>query len=79
VAQALAELSPQTAGAVVAVAELADMVRGYEGIKLRNIAAFRERARELLARLADGEAGRPLLQVLPMAADGEVRAARAVR
>ena len=77
--QALAMLSPGTAGEVVAVAELPDIVRGYEAIKLRNVTRFRERADELLGKLADGEAERPLLHVLPMAGGGEVRATRAGR
>jgi indolepyruvate ferredoxin oxidoreductase len=77
--QALAMLTPGTVGDVVAVAELPDIVRGYEAIKVRNVERFRERADELLRALADGEAERPPLQVLPMAGGGEVRAARAGR
>jgi indolepyruvate ferredoxin oxidoreductase len=72
-------LTPGTVGDVVAVAELPDIVRGYEAIKVRNVERFRERADELLRALADGEAERPPLQVLPMAGGGEVRAARAGR
>lgn len=36
---------------VLALAELPDIVRGYEEIKLRNVAAYRERATELLTLL----------------------------
>jgi indolepyruvate ferredoxin oxidoreductase len=36
-------------GVALEVAELFDVVRGYEDIKLRNVARFRERAAELLA------------------------------
>jgi indolepyruvate ferredoxin oxidoreductase len=36
---------------VLEIAALPDMVRGYEDIKLRNVAAFRERAAELTAEL----------------------------
>jgi indolepyruvate ferredoxin oxidoreductase len=36
---------------VLEIAQLADMVRGYEDIKLRNVERFRERAAELTAEL----------------------------
>ncbi len=48
VAKALAARDYDTA---LALAELPDMVRGYEEIKLRNVAAFRAKAAELLGRL----------------------------
>ena len=41
---ALARLRPDTVDAVVAIAELTDLVRGYEEIKLAGVATFRERA-----------------------------------
>ena len=37
--------------AVLEFAELPDMVRGYEDTKLANVAAYRQRQRELLASL----------------------------
>jgi indolepyruvate ferredoxin oxidoreductase len=49
--QALARLDPATHDVAVALAELPDEVRGYETIKLEGIRKFRERARELSARL----------------------------
>ncbi len=36
----------------MALAELPDMVRGYEQIKLENVRRYREAARQLLAQLA---------------------------
>jgi indolepyruvate ferredoxin oxidoreductase len=36
---------------VFEIAQLPDMVRGYEDIKLRNVERFRERAAELTAEL----------------------------
>ena len=77
VAQALEQLRPQTADAVRAVAELPDIVRGYEDIKLRSVERFRERAAELLEDLAQPERA-PLLQILPMAGT-PIHAERATR
>jgi indolepyruvate ferredoxin oxidoreductase len=48
VEQALAGLSPATHDRAVAIARLPDLVRGYESIKLRNVARFRDEARRLL-------------------------------
>jgi indolepyruvate ferredoxin oxidoreductase len=45
---ALASLGPATYARAVQIAELPDMVRGYEQIKLRNVERFRAAARELL-------------------------------
>ncbi|OZM76162.1 indolepyruvate ferredoxin oxidoreductase family protein [Pseudonocardia sp. MH-G8] len=52
VRDALEHLSPDTAEAVVEIAALPDTVRGYEDIKLRNVAAFREKATTALEKLA---------------------------
>jgi indolepyruvate ferredoxin oxidoreductase len=46
--QVLADLSPGSYDRAVEVAELPDIVRGYESIKEANVATFRDRARELL-------------------------------
>ncbi len=46
----LSDLTPDNYDLAVAVAELPDMVRGYETIKEDNVAKFRARAAELLAR-----------------------------
>jgi indolepyruvate ferredoxin oxidoreductase len=51
VRSALAGLTPDTVDAVVAIAELTELVRGYEDIKLANVATFRERATAALAEL----------------------------
>lgn len=48
---ALSRLTPDNAAAVCAVAELPDLIRGYEDIKLARVAEFRERARIALAGL----------------------------
>ena len=45
--KAMADLSPETYDRAVKVAELPDIIRGYEEIKLRNVAKFREQARTL--------------------------------
>ncbi|GII95478.1 indolepyruvate ferredoxin oxidoreductase family protein [Sinosporangium siamense] len=49
--RAMRHLTPDTAERVVAVAELPDLIRGYEDIKLSGVAAYRERAAEALAGL----------------------------
>ncbi|HYP47024.1 MAG TPA: indolepyruvate ferredoxin oxidoreductase family protein, partial [Thermoleophilaceae bacterium] len=51
VAEALAHLSPQTHATAVELCELPDVIRGYEEIKLRGVALFRERAEPLRKRL----------------------------
>ncbi len=51
VRRALGHLRPGTVDAVVAIAELADVVRGYEDIKLANVARFREQVAAALAAL----------------------------
>ena len=58
VEQALERLSPDTYRTAVDVAELPDLIRGYEQIKLRNVAKARERADELARRLAKPEPAR---------------------
>jgi len=45
--EALAGLDAQNANVVRELAELPDVIRGYEDIKLRNVERFRARAREL--------------------------------
>ena len=55
VATALRHLRPETVDGVVGIAELPDVVRGYEDIKLRNIAMFRARLARLLEELADAQ------------------------
>jgi indolepyruvate ferredoxin oxidoreductase len=51
VERALAALSPERHDAAVALAELPDIIRGYESIKLDNVKLFRARAAELAGRL----------------------------
>jgi indolepyruvate ferredoxin oxidoreductase len=52
VREALGHLGPGTADAVAELAALPDVIRGYEGIKLRSVAAFRKTAAAALADLA---------------------------
>jgi indolepyruvate ferredoxin oxidoreductase len=52
VAEALARLTPESHGTAVELLELPDVIRGYEEIKLRNVALFRKRAEPLLRRLS---------------------------
>ena len=55
-----------THATVAEIAELPDIVRGYEDIKLRNVERFRERAAELEAELASGaQSGGFTLPVIP--------------
>jgi indolepyruvate ferredoxin oxidoreductase len=49
---ALGSLTPETVDRVVAIAELADEVRGYEEVKLAAVERFRARATESLEALA---------------------------
>jgi indolepyruvate ferredoxin oxidoreductase len=51
VAQALGRLTPATHALVAEVAALPEGIRGYEEIKLRNVAVVKERAAKLLERL----------------------------
>jgi indolepyruvate ferredoxin oxidoreductase len=51
VERALAVLSPVRHDAAVALADLPDMIRGYEDVKLDNVKLFRARAAELVGRL----------------------------
>ncbi|HEX3279088.1 MAG TPA: indolepyruvate ferredoxin oxidoreductase family protein [Thermoleophilaceae bacterium] len=51
VAEALAHLTPQTHATALELLELPDVVRGYEEIKLRNVALYRKRAEPLRRRL----------------------------
>ncbi|HET8625784.1 MAG TPA: indolepyruvate ferredoxin oxidoreductase family protein [Thermomicrobiales bacterium] len=51
VKDACARLTPETHAAAVTLAELPDMVRGYEQVKLDNVRRYREAARDLLGRL----------------------------
>jgi indolepyruvate ferredoxin oxidoreductase len=48
---ALADLRPTTAAVVLQILQLPDMVRGYEHIKLANVARMRARAAELTEQL----------------------------
>ncbi|MFD0888476.1 DUF6537 domain-containing protein, partial [Streptosporangium algeriense] len=60
VLRALSHLTPETAATVLELAELPDVVRGYEHVKMRNVAAYRASAASLLARLSGGrEPGSP--------------------
>jgi indolepyruvate ferredoxin oxidoreductase len=52
--RSLERLTPVTHAKVAEIADLPDVVRGYEDIKLANVERFRERAAELEAELASG-------------------------
>jgi indolepyruvate ferredoxin oxidoreductase len=69
VAAALERLTPGTVAEVAEIAALPDMIRGYEQIKLRNVAAFRTRAQELLAELE--RAAGIVTEAQPVAAERE--------
>src|SRR5439155_21590705 len=45
--KALVELGPDTWERAVKLAELPDLIRGYEDVKLRNVARFRDEVRAL--------------------------------
>ncbi len=65
---ALEHMGPETVDQVVAIAELPDLIRGYESIKLRNVERFRAEADERLNHLQQGPrpaAATPI--VLPVA------------
>jgi len=51
VAEALAQLTPERHATALELLELPDVIRGYEEIKLRNVALFRKRAQPLRKRL----------------------------
>jgi indolepyruvate ferredoxin oxidoreductase len=52
--RSLERLTPVTHATVAQIAELPDVIRGYEDIKLANVARFREQAGALEAELAGG-------------------------
>jgi indolepyruvate ferredoxin oxidoreductase len=54
VERALERLTPVTHATVAQIADLPDLVRGYEDVKLRNVEAFRQRAAQLEDELARG-------------------------
>jgi indolepyruvate ferredoxin oxidoreductase len=56
---AIERLTPETHALVVRVAELPDMVRGYERIKLDNVERYRTEAKRLLSELETAGAGTP--------------------
>jgi len=64
VLRSLETLSPSTGDAVAQIAELPDLVRGYESIKLRNVARFREQVAGLEAE------ARQRARTLPLSAGG---------
>jgi indolepyruvate ferredoxin oxidoreductase len=51
IGEVLTLLTPETHGTALELLELPDVIRGYEEIKLRNVALFRKRAQPLLKRL----------------------------
>ena len=65
VASALNQLEPNTAATVLQIVQLPDMVRGYEEIKLANVARMRERAAELVGRLSVAPVRESVLELIP--------------
>jgi indolepyruvate ferredoxin oxidoreductase len=64
VATALSRLDPATAATVLEIAQLPELVRGYEEIKLAGVARMRTRATELIEALdAPRATERPILEV----------------
>ncbi|MBO4252313.1 indolepyruvate ferredoxin oxidoreductase family protein [Streptomyces griseorubiginosus] len=59
VAAVAAALTPETHAPAIELAELPDVVRGYEEVKLRNVARYRERLAELSAELLAGPSTGP--------------------
>jgi indolepyruvate ferredoxin oxidoreductase len=55
IAALLPELNEDNYQLAVQLAELPDMIRGYEGIKLASVAAFRQKAQELRRRFRECE------------------------
>jgi indolepyruvate ferredoxin oxidoreductase len=51
IGEALAKLTPERHATALELLELPDVIRGYEEIKLRNVALFRKRAQPLRKRL----------------------------
>jgi indolepyruvate ferredoxin oxidoreductase len=51
IGEALAQLTPDSHATALELLELPDVIRGYEEIKLRNVALFRKRAEPLRRRL----------------------------
>jgi indolepyruvate ferredoxin oxidoreductase len=52
VARTLTKLTPENHAVALELLELPDLIRGYEEIKLRNVALFRKRAEALEKRLS---------------------------
>jgi indolepyruvate ferredoxin oxidoreductase len=63
VAETIALLTPDTHDTAVELLELPDLVRGYEEIKLRNVALYRKRADAILKRLRAGKPAPELLKL----------------
>jgi indolepyruvate ferredoxin oxidoreductase len=59
--EALSLLRPETHDTAVELLELPDLVRGYEEIKLRNVALYHKRAEAILKRL---RAGKPAPEIV---------------
>ena len=63
IAEALDELTPESHATALELAELPDVIRGYEEIKLRNVALFRKRAQPIVKRLAAGKPAPEILKI----------------
>jgi indolepyruvate ferredoxin oxidoreductase len=67
--KALEHLGPETVATVARIADLPDIVRGYEDIKLANVDTFRARAAELLQELTEAPAS-PAHELVTFSAAG---------
>ena len=71
-----ARLDERNHAVAVELAALPDLVRGYDEVKLGNVATYRTQMQRLRAHLADGELDSPVLELLPTP---DVTPARPVR
>jgi indolepyruvate ferredoxin oxidoreductase len=60
VARTLSKLTPENHAVALELLELPDLIRGYEEIKLRNVALFRKRAEALEKQLSRPRRRSPL-------------------
>jgi indolepyruvate ferredoxin oxidoreductase len=59
--RALARVDAENYATVVELCALPDVIRGYDDVKLRNVALFRERSAALVERLESGASAGPLV------------------
>jgi indolepyruvate ferredoxin oxidoreductase len=72
-----ARLDERNHAVAVELAALPDLVRGYDEVKLGNVATYRTQMQRLRAHLADGELDSPVLELVPAPAVTPARPVRA--